>query len=324
MWRPGYPVKTAPYLAVALPPSPPPFPSGRCDTALVSGSNALGEFLRGRRGRLRPEQVGLPGSAGRRRTPGLRREELAALAGLSIDYYIRLEQGRECNPSPAVVAGLAKALRLDADEQAHLLALTHHAAGRVPPAAVPAGTTVRAAVRDLLERLRPCPALVLGRASDVLAANPEGLALYAGLSAWPESTRNTVRYVFTHPAARDLFVDWDAAAATTVANLRSRMATGPDAADVLALRDELCGSSGEFLRLWNRYDVQPRRTAVKRFHHPVVGDLELVHETLHLRETHQRLSLYQPERGSDHERAVNLLSISTQLLDPAMDRTGPI
>lgn len=302
--------KAASYLAV-------PGPRWGADVGVtlvaVAGSTALGDFLRARRARLRPDQVGLPASTGRRRIPGLRREELAALAGLSIDYYIRLEQGRERNPSPPVVDGLADALQLDADERAHLLALTHHASGRTRPVGTNPDRRVRAAVRFLLERLRPCPALLLTRTSDVLAANPEGLALFDGLSGWPAPKRNTLRYVLTHPRAHDLFLDWEHAAATGVANLRSAYSADPHAADLTSIRDELNTCSQDFRRLWTRYDVRPRHGSLKAFRHPSVGDIELTHETLHLHDTGQRLSLYQPEPGSRHEQALSLLSITTQL-----------
>jgi len=212
-----------------------------------------------------------------------------------------------------VVGGLAGALLLDANERAHLLALTHHTSGRTRSTGTEAGTTVPDAVRLLLERLRPCPALVLARTSDVLAANPEGLALFAGLGAWPAPKRNTLRYVFTHPVARDLVADWDQAAASGVANLRSATAADPDAKDLDSIREELTHCSEDFRRLWKRYDVQPRRASIKAFHHPDVGDLELMHETLRLHDAHQRLSLYQPEPGSRHEQALSLLSTAHQL-----------
>ncbi|WP_214415269.1 helix-turn-helix transcriptional regulator [Sphaerisporangium fuscum] len=273
----------------------------------MAQSNELGDFLRARRGRLRPEQVGLPGTVGRRRTPGLRREELAALAGLSVDYYIRLEQGRERNPSPAVVRALATALRLDRDETAHLHALTHHAAGRrpSPPQASPTAPPTAIA---LLDRLRPWPALVLARNGDVLAANPEGLALYAGLDQWPAGERNTLRYVFTHPAARSVLGDWSGTAATSVANLRHRTAIDPDAPDLCAIRDELTAASEEFRLLWNRHDVRPRRSGAKTFHHPAVGDLVLSHQSWHLDDSSVRLSLYQPE--PEHQDQLRLLALS--------------
>ena len=140
-----------------------------------------------------------------RRTPGLRREEIAALAGLSIDYYIRLEQGKETNPSGPILDGLARALRLNEEEHAHLYALANHAAGRTARDSPPASRVVRPGVRQLLETVRPCPAYVLTRTSDLLAANPEALALFPGLADWPPERRNTIRYTFFHPAARELF-----------------------------------------------------------------------------------------------------------------------
>jgi transcriptional regulator with XRE-family HTH domain len=264
----------------------------------MSAHTELGDLLRSRRRRLRPADVGLP-ELGRRRTAGLRREEVAALAGLSIDYYIRLEQGRERNPGPSVVDGLVGALRLDEDAAAHLRALVEHAAGRAAPA--PAGRVVRDSVRGLLERLRPCPALVLARDSTVVAANPEGLALYAGLADWPPDRRNTVCWTFAHPAAREVLADWADTAATTVASLRSRLAADPDAADVRAVVAELTATSPEFAALWERYDVRPRRGSGKSFRHPIAGPLELLHDSLTLDDPQLRLSLYQPAGPADEQ-----------------------
>src|SRR6201996_9605314 len=157
----------------------------------MTAPTELGGFLRARRARLRPADVGLPPGTGLRRTPGLRREELAALAGLSIDYYIRLEQGKETNPSTAILDGLACALHLTGEEHEHLYALANHAARRTWPSSLPAIREVRAGVRLLLETARPCPAYVQNRVNDILAANPEGLALFAGIEEWPVHRRNT-------------------------------------------------------------------------------------------------------------------------------------
>ena len=192
-------------------------------------ANALGDFLRARRARVKPGNVGLPSGSGTRRTPGLRREEIAALAGLSIDYYIRLEQGKETNPSGAILDGLAQALRLNEEEHAHLYALANHVAGRVPRTLPRANRVVRPEILQLLETLRPYPAHVLTRTSDLLAANPESIALFAGLADWPPERRNTARYTFLHPAARELFTDWDRAAEepppTSAHSPRTRPAT---------------------------------------------------------------------------------------------------
>ena len=205
----------------------------------MPGANELGDFLRARRARLRPRDVGLPPGPGTRRTPGLRREEIAALAGLSIDYYIRLEQGKESNPGGPILDGLARALRLNEEEHAHLYALASHAAGRTARGTSRASRVVRPGIRQLLETVRPCPAYVLTRTSDLLAANPEALTLLVGLTDWPPDRRNTIRYTFLHPAARELFADWDHAAETTTAHLRSLAADAPDDPDVSALIAEL-------------------------------------------------------------------------------------
>lgn len=287
----------------------------RAATMLVGMSepNVLGEFLRARRGRLHPRDVGLPGSLGRRRTPGLRREELASLAGVSVDYYIRLEQGKERNPGVAVLESLGDALRLDADERQHLRALAAVVAGRVPPAEQRPAVRVVPDLDPLLDRLRPWPALVLSRTSDVLAANLEGLALFPGLAAWVPPRRNTLRYVFTHPTARTLFDDWEHTAATGVANLRAWLATDPEGPDLVALHEELRASSADFQRLWDRQDVRPRRGASKVLHHPDVGTVTLTHSTLRLEDDQTRLSLYQPAPASTDDDAVHLLALSQPL-----------
>src|SRR6266851_4066881 len=272
-------------------------------------TSQLGEFLRARRARLRPGDVGLPTGTRTRRTPGLRREEIAALAGLSIDYYIRLEQGKETNPGGSILDGLARALRLNEEEHAHLYALANHAAGRTARGSQSASRVVRPGVRQLLETVRPCPAYVLTRTSDLLAANPEALALFAGLADWPPERRNTIRYTFFHPAARELFADWDHSAETTAAHLRSLAAGTPDDPDVSALITELLDGSPEFARLWQRHDVRHRRGEAKPFRHPQVGEFTLTNEVLYLADG-QRMSVYQAEPGSRDHDALTLLSMT--------------
>ena len=271
--------------------------------------NELGDFFRSRRGRLRPGDVGLPTGPGIRRTSGLRREEIAALAGLSIDYYIRLEQGKESNPSGAILDGLARAFRLDDEEHAHLYALANHAAGRTARGVSRASRLIRPGVRQLLETVRPCPAYVLTRTSDLLAANAEATALFVGLADWPPERRNTIRYTFFHPAARKLFADWDHSAETTTAHLRSLAAGSPGDPDVSALIAELRDGSPEFARLWQRHDVRQRRGEPKRFRHPQVGEFILTYEVLYLTDG-QRMSVYQAEPGSRHQDALTLLSMT--------------
>jgi transcriptional regulator with XRE-family HTH domain len=272
-------------------------------------STALAAFLRARRARLRPEDVGLPVGVGLRRTPGLRREELAALAGVSVDYSIRLEQGKETNPSRAVLAALATALRLDDDARAHLFALADHVARR-RPVHHPPDRTVTTSMRLLLENLRPCPAMVLSRTSDVLAANPEGLALLHGLAEWPPARRNTIRYVFLHPGAQALFGDWRATAAGAVADLRTVLASDPDAPDVAELVEELSAVSPEFAALWERHDVRRKNSTQKVIHHPMVGTLSLAWEVLRTGNGSTRITVHQAAPGTPDHDALSLLAIA--------------
>jgi transcriptional regulator with XRE-family HTH domain len=283
---------------------------------MASAPGELGVFLRARRARVRPEDVGLPAGVGIRRTPGLRREELAALAGVSIEYLTRLEQGKETNPSTGVLDALARALLLDGDAHAHLYALANHAAHRAPPPRKPAdrrsGRAVRPSVEQLLERLRPSPAYVLNPISDILAANPEAVTLFVGLDAWPRSRWNTIRHLFLHPAARDLFVDWQEVATIATANLRGAVAgQTPHSAEASTLIEELTASSQEFVRLWERYDVHPRRSRHKTFHHPAVGRLTLHQEVLNLSDG-LRLSVYQAEPNSRDDTALTLLALGVR------------
>lgn len=177
---------------------------------------------------MTPADVGLPAGPGLRRTPGLRREELATLAGVSIDYYTRLERGKETNPSPSVVDALAAALRLDSTERERLRDLAARTVPELPTA--PGGSghpggSVDPGVELLLESMRPHPAHVVSRTMDMIAANPGGLRLMAGLEDWPEKQRNIVRYVFLHPAAHALFDDWESQIRGCVARLRTLAGT---------------------------------------------------------------------------------------------------
>lgn len=267
---------------------------------------ALGEFLRNRRGRIGPAEVGLPAGTGRRQTPGLRREELAALAGVSVDYYIRLERGRDTNPGPAVLDALATALRLDDDERAHLHALARNAGGRPVPRPRPAAGA-RPGLRLLLAAVRPTPAYVLSPTSDVLAANPEGYRLLAGIEQWPVRRRNLIRYVFVHPAARTLFVPWRRMAEDCVAHLRTVAAADPGSPELAELVAELSGAAEEFAALWRHYDVRVKSGARRTFQHPGVGRLELTSEILTAPDG-QRFVAFQPDAETPDRDAVALLA----------------
>lgn len=271
----------------------------------------FGRFLQARRGDLRPVDVGLPAGTGTRRTPGLRREELAALAGVSIDYYVRLERGKETHPSPSVVEALADALRLNEEERGFLRELAARAARRAPEPRPLPSRRVRPTVRQLLETLRPNPAYVVSRTNDLLATNPGGLRLFPGIADWPEQQRNTVRYVFLHPAARELWVDWEQKAVGCVAQLRALAGTDPDAPDLAALVGELIVKSPDFNRLWERYEVRTIGDGEKTLRHPEVGTMTLSHEGLSLnRAQGQRLIVYMAPPGSPDHDAMTLLDLA--------------
>jgi transcriptional regulator with XRE-family HTH domain len=276
----------------------------------MSDGCAMGAFLRDRRGRIQPADVGLPAGPGSRRTPGLRREELAALAGVSVDYYTRIEQGRETAPSDAVIEAVARVLRLDHHERAYLFALADHAARRVPRRPVPTGSAVRPGLRQLLESVRTSPAFVLGHLNDILAANPEGFALLPGIGGWPPERRNFIRYVFLHPAARDVFVEWGRVARNTVAHLRAVSAAGPAAADLTALVTELSVGSTAFAELWKTYDVRVKTGSEVRFRHGAVGEFSLRSEILGPGLDGQRFVIYQAEPGSRDHDALVLLAMT--------------
>ncbi|MGW0769401.1 helix-turn-helix domain-containing protein [Streptomyces sp. NPDC002676] len=270
----------------------------------------MAEFLRIRRGRIGPADVGLPTGPGARRTPGLRREELAALAGVSVDYYIRIEQGRETAPSDAVLGALARALRLTDDEHAHLLGLADQVAGRTPRQRPAAPRSAGPGLQLLLESVRPSPAYVLDEVNDVLAANPEGLALMPGLGDWPPGQRNTIRYTFVHVAARSLFADWDRVARNCVAHLHTAQLTAP--APTAALVAELSESSAEFAALWRRHEVWVKRAGQTAFRHPVIGPITLANEVLGTVGDGRRMLIYQAPPGTPEHDTLVLLAMATE------------
>lgn len=285
------------------------------------GGAELGTFLRARRARVTPAEVGLPAGVGPRRTPGLRREELASLAGISVDYYVRLERGKETRPSPSVVDALARALLLDDEEHEHLRELAARAGRHVPQRTAPPSRKVGPGVHLLLESLRPHPAHVISRTHDVLAANPGGLRLLAGIEDWPVKQRNVARYVFLHPAAREVFHDWDNQIRGCVARLRALAGTDPDAPDLARLVGELLLKSPDFARLWERYDVRGHSEGRKTFHHPDVGDLTLGYQGLHLDGSPgHRMVAYFAEPGTPDHDAMILLDMTAAERVPTDER----
>ncbi|CAM5742793.1 hypothetical protein SAFG77S_02183 [Streptomyces afghaniensis] len=275
----------------------------------------LGDFLRSRRARIRPEEVGLA-SYGRRRVPGLRREEVAQLAGVSVDYYIRLEQGRGPSVSDAVLDAVARVLRLDEAEHAYLRAVARpprrSEGGRAPAresanreAAVP--SRVRPGVQLILDGLDRNPAYVLDHRMDVLAWNALGDAV-VGLGDKAPGERNMPRRVFLDPTARDLYPDWPAIAAQTVAHLRLKAGHHPDDAAMGRLVGELSRASDDFRRLWADHLVKPCDHGVKQIRHPVAGLLTLPYETLTIPAApDQTIVAYTPEPGSETAERLALL-----------------
>lgn len=274
----------------------------------------LGMFLRSRRERLRPSDVGLPDGA-RRRTPGLRRQEVAQLAGMSVDYYIRLEQGRGPQPSRSVLTGLARALRLSDIERSYLLVIACDGPQPVatPPRDVPAG------VLHLLDRLDDTPAYVMDAAWDILAWNAMAAALIPEVLALPERERNAMRWLFLPgTVAGSLDDDHERLAREAVADLRVAAARYPDAPPVAGLVAELSAASPLFAELWERHEVQVRRSTHKRTDHPVVGPIDLDIETLLVAERDQRVVLYTAAPGTPSHEALRLLRVvGTQDLTPA-------
>jgi len=238
----------------------------------------LGEFLRSRRERLTPAEVGLP-AAGRRRTPGLRREELATLAGISIDYLVRLEQGRDTNPSASVLAALASALRLNDDEQRHLgqLALKSVVGPMCPTHRLT--TDVRPTVLALLERLDPTPALVMGPLTDLVAWNAAWSKVGSPIGLAGDGQPNLARIVFLDPSARRTFVEWDLKADDVVAKLRRAHPVWGDEPAFAELLDDL-RVAPEFASRWDARDLVQPRALPRKLLHPEAGPLRFVTEEL--------------------------------------------
>ncbi|MGW2210013.1 helix-turn-helix domain-containing protein [Streptomyces sp. NPDC001781] len=268
----------------------------------------LREFLRSRRARIQPAEAGLQAPAGRRRVPGLRREEVARLAGVSVDYYVRLERGRTPNASTVVLDAVARALRLDPTERAHLFDLARSRPGADRPRPQPP-QRVRPGLLRLLETWTGTPAMIVGHRTDVLAANALAKALYTDFDALPHRRRNLVRLAFLDPAARHLLPDWESAARGLVAALRRYAARHPHDARLNELVGELSVRDEDFRRWWAGHDVHTHTHGTKRYRHPLVGDLVLRYETLALTDDpDQLLYLCTTESGSPSERALATLA----------------
>lgn len=281
------------------------------------------EFLTSRRARVTPEQAGLPAWGTNRRVPGLRREEVALLAGVSVEYYVRLERGNLSGVSESVLDAVAGALQLDEAEHAHLHDLArasdHSRAGARQP-----GRAVRPPVQWLLDSMSGTAAYVRNARTDLLATNALARALYAPLYAMP-GRPNVARFVFLDPGAPDFFIEWDKVAWEAAALLRMTAAEFPYDHGLTGLIGELCTRSEHFGRLWANHDVRLHRTGVKRFRHPIAGELTLAFEGMDVAtDPGLRLNAYFAEPGTESaERFALLASWSASPSPEPQQATAP-
>ncbi|MEU5023635.1 helix-turn-helix transcriptional regulator [Streptomyces milbemycinicus] len=276
----------------------------------MGNRDAVSAFLRSRRDRITPEQVGLP-AYGQRRVPGLRRGEVATLAGVSVEYYTRLERGNLQGVSDSVLDALAQALRLDATERMYLYDLAR-AAGPGPKARArqrEIRPTVRPSVARIVEGMPEMPAFVMNNRLDTLAANPLGQALYSEMYADPTCGANVARFAFFNPAARRFYTDWERMARFAVGALRIEAGKSPYDRELSNLIGELSTRSDAFRVMWASHDVHVFRESTKRLNHPLVGDLELDQETMSLPdESGLSVVVYSAPPGTAAEDGLKLLA----------------
>jgi transcriptional regulator with XRE-family HTH domain len=270
------------------------------------------EFLISRRARITPERAGLPPGS-RRRVPGLRRSEVAALADVSVEYYAKLERGNLAGVSPAVLEAVARALRLDDAERAHLLHLAQAADGSDvltrPSRRAPRHWTPHRSLQWVLDAVTAGPAFVRNGRMDLLAANRLARALYSDVYAAPGNQANLARFNFLDPASHHFYPDWERAADVAVAILRTEAGRDPHDKGLHDLVGELSTRSDEFRTRWGAHDVRHHGTGTKRFHHPAVGDLTLAYEGLEMAaEPGLTLTIYTAEPGSASEEGLRLLA----------------
>lgn len=265
-------------------------------TVLGSDRGELADLLRSRRDRLKPRDVGLPTGA-RRRTPGLRREEVALLANVSTTYYTFLEQGRDVSPSGQVLDALADALRLGPAEREHLQRLAH---GGPPAGGDPEPEALAAGVGALVAHLDPHPTYVLGRRRDILAANRSARALFADWQALPFEERNMLWWMFTDPRAREVYVEWDKEAAAMLARFRAAVSGQADDPEFVEFIDRLHRASPEVRDWWPRHDILPVTGGTKRLRHRTLGEFALNYVVLQpADQPGQRLVTFSAEEGDE-------------------------
>ncbi|MFI0449731.1 helix-turn-helix domain-containing protein [Actinomadura sp. 6N118] len=268
----------------------------------------LSEFLRSRRARLKPADVGLADYGRRRRVPGLRREELAQIADVSVSYYTQLEQGNSANVSVEVLDSIARALRLTDTEHAYLTHLAKPTRQRESrPSLRP--QRLRPAIQQLIDTMTDVPACVNGFRMDILGWNAMAAALFGNWAELPPEERNWGRLIFLSPTMRDLFIDWETKAGSIVGVLRMHASSHPEDPGLASLVGELSMRSEEFRRLWAAHEVRRKRYAVLRLNHPLVGELTLAYETFRLADNpEQTLVTYHAEPGSESAAALRLLA----------------
>jgi transcriptional regulator with XRE-family HTH domain len=283
---------------------------GRRSVGFVDNRNDVRQFLATRRARISPQKAGLPIHHGNRRVPGLRREEVAVLAGVSIDYYTRLERGNLNGVSDSVLEAVARALQLDEAERAHLFDLAR-TANNIPSTRRrrPTQQRIRPALQRLLDSMSDTPAIVRNTNLDIVAANSLGRALYSPLFTDPAGPTNLARFTFIDQGAPGFFTDWDDVANVTVALLRIQAGRDPGERNLSDLVGELATRSDEFRTRWAAHDVRLHDHGDKRFHHPVVGDLSLSFEELPLpADTDLTMTAYTAEPGSTSHDGLSLLA----------------
>jgi transcriptional regulator with XRE-family HTH domain len=284
----------------------------------VDNRDEVKAFLRTRRAKITPEQAGLRSYNRNRRVPGLRRSEVADLAGVSVEYYAQLERGNLGGVSDSVLDALARALQLDEAERAHLGDLARTAGPTTRTRRKPPAQQIRPSVARILAGMTETPALVNNGRLDVLAANPLAQALFAPLFADPARPVNHARFNFLNPRARDFWLDWERAADDSVAMLRTEAGRDPYDRALTDLVGELCTRSDDFRSRWAAHDVRLHRTGLKHIHHPVVGDLHLSYDVMELSaDPGLALIAFSAEAGSPDDDALKLLASWAATHNPA-------
>jgi transcriptional regulator with XRE-family HTH domain len=282
----------------------------------VDAKTEIREFLTSRRARVTPEQSGLPWFGGNRRVPGLRREEVALLAGVSVDYYIRLERGNLARASETVLESLARALQLDEVERAHLFDLARATQTSAPRRRRRGQQRIRPSVQQMLDAMTGVAAFVRNDRLDILAANRLGRALYSEHFDSPYQPVNSARFVFLDPRSTGFYLDWERVANDVVAVLRAEAGRDPYDRGLTDLVGELSTRSETFRTLWAAHNVRRHDTGAKGFHHPLVGDLDVMYEAMELvADPGLTMFVYTVEPGSKSEEALNLLASWAATID---------